>query len=232
MTRVAATLGAAILWAAAAFWAAAASAQQPTKSVSEDPHYRRVLYAAHLRIFEVTIPTGETTLDHSHEYDSATLTVADAAVRTRGVGEEWSLRLDRPRGNVTISEYTGSPAAHRVESVNGTTYRAIAIENLRERGWTKPKSLSAAGTSLRQESRAFAVYDVRLGADAEKTNHFHEVPTVAVLIEGAIQNQGEGGSEPFRVQGPGRWIYVPMAQMHTMTVSGTNPAHVIEIEVR
>jgi quercetin dioxygenase-like cupin family protein len=226
MTRVTATLGAAILLVSAA------SAQLPQKSSSEDPHYRRVLYAAHLRVFDVTIPPAETTLDHSHEYDIALVAVDDAGVRTRKLGEEWSAALDRPRGSVNISEYTGSPAAHRVESVNSTTYRAIAIENLRDGRWSKPKSLMAAGTSLRQESRAFAVYDVRLGAGAESTNHFHEVPTVAVLVDGAIQNQGEGGSEPFRVQVPGRWIYVPMAQTHSMSASGTNGAHVIEIEVR
>lgn len=227
MKRVAATVGAALLFGASA---AGRSAQV---AVTEEPHHRVVLYTAQLRVLDVNISPGDTALDHAHDRDTATVAIGNATTRTRRPGEDWGAPRVRRLGSVNITEYTGAPAVHRVENVDTTPYHLIAVENLRDERWSMPKApAAAAGTTLIQQSRAFAVYDVRLSAGTPRTTHAHEVPTISVLVAGAFENQGGGGETPFRLQQPGRWLLTPMGQAHTMSVIGAGDAHVIEVEVR
>ena len=45
-------------------------------------------------------------------------------------------------------------------------------------------------TKLTTESRAFRIYDVRLGRGITQTTHTHEVPTIVVLIGGKAMSEG------------------------------------------
>ena len=214
-----------------AFLSAMVAGQQPVP-MSEDPHYKRLLYTAHLRMFEVAIPAGSSTPDHSHDHDVATVALGETTLRTRKVGEEWSQPQSYRPGGTIVTNYTGGVEAHRVENAGMALHRAIEIENLRDRGWSMPQLIAAPATMLLEESRSFAVYDVRLNASTPQTNHVHRMPTVVVLIAGGVEVQGGGGESVFRMEMPGRWFTSQWDQPHTLTLLGTGEAHVVEVEAR
>lgn len=228
MMRLFASAGAMLVLGAAPF-DAAQGGQIP---VHQEPNHRTLLYTAQLRLLDVALPAGASHVDHRHDYDVATVNIESALTRTRRPGEAWSDPRPRAVGSVNITEYTGTPGVHRTENVDTRPYRVMAVENVREGNWTTPALLSAAGTTLLQQSRAFAVYEVRLDAATPRTTHMHEVPAVAVLVSGAFQNQGGGGETPFRLPQPGRWLLTPMGQAHTMSVGAAGTAHIVEFEAR
>lgn len=199
---------------------------------SEEPHQKRVLYTAHLRMFDVNVPPGGMTLDHSHDHDSVAVALGETTLRTRTAGEDWSAPRSYMPGSVNITNYTGAPAVHRMENVGETPYRVFAVENLRDRGWSMPRLITAAGTRLLEESRSFAVYDVRLTAATPRTSHVHEMPTVVILVAGAVEVQGGGGESEFRMEATGRWFPSQWDQPHTLSLLGAGDAHLVEIEAR
>ena len=205
---------------------------QAAPSVNEDPSHKRLLFTAHLRMFDVTVAPGGSTLDHSHDHDLVTVAVGQATVRTRGAGGELSDPRPVASGGIDVASYTGAAAVHRIENVGTTPYRAFAIENLRDAKWTTPQLITAPGTTLLEQSRSFAVYDVRLNGSAPKTSHVHQMPTVVMLIDGAVEVQGGGGESEFRMEAPGRWILSQWDQPHTLTLVGASGAHVVEVEAR
>ena len=205
------------------------SAQVP---LEKEPHHKVLLDTLLLRILEITVPPGETTLDHRHEYDIATVALGSASTRTKRPGEDWGAPRIRPLGSPDLVEYTGKPAVHQVENIDKTPYHLIAVENYRTGTWPARKPIAAAATTLTKETRSFAVYDVNLTAAEPTTEHAHEVPTVAVLVSGEITNQGGNGEEPYPVRGSGKWLFIPAAQMHAMNVAGAADAHIVEVEVR
>lgn len=225
MTRAHAALCASILAAAGT----ASSAQVP---LPKEPRHKQVLYTANMRVLDVGIPVGDTTLDHIHDMDVATVSVADSTTRVREMGKDWGAPRERPVGNLSISNYTGARQVHRIENIGKTPYRVIAVENDRESGWTTPAAITAPGTKLAQESRAFSVYEVRLDAATSRTTHMHEVPTLVVLVSGAMTYQGGGGNDPFTVNEPGKWVFGPRGSGHTLTVGAGETAHIIEFEAR
>ncbi len=199
--------------------------------LNKEPHHKVLLDTLLLRILDITVPPGETTLDHNHENDIATVALGSASTRTKRPGEDWGAPRIRPVGSLDIVEYTGKPQVHQVENPDKTPYHLIAVENYRTGTWPARKAITAPATTVLKETRSFAAYDVTLNAGAPQTEHAHEVPTVVILISGDITNQGSNGEEPYAVRGAGKWVLVPAAQTHAMKVVGAE-AHVVEIEVR
>lgn len=206
-------------------------AQEPVP-VSEEPHHKRVMYTAHLRMFEILVPPGTTTLDHAHDRDVAVVALGATTIRTRLAGQDWEAPRSYVPGGINLVAYTGTSAAHAMENVGKTPYRVFAVENMRETGWTMPRIIEAAATELLQQSRAFAVYEVRLSTSTPQTNHVHQQPTVVILLSGSVGVQGGGGESEFRVEAPGRWFSSPSDHPHMLSLIGASDARLIEVEAR
>jgi quercetin dioxygenase-like cupin family protein len=202
-------------------------------TMNSEPHHERLTYLRHMRVFEATVAPGESTLDHLHDHDVVSIVLGPATTRSRRVGEDWSAARTRESGAAETTLYTGAPATHRTENAGSSPLRLFVVENLRDGGWSSPAPVTAPGTTLRQDARSFAVYDVRLNAATPRTNHLHENPSFVFLLSGSVDVQGGGGESEFRLEQPGRWF--PSSgpdQPHTLTAAGTGDAHVICIEAR
>jgi hypothetical protein len=57
------------------------------------------------------------------------------------------------------------------------------------------------------------------------------MPTVVIVVAGAIAVQGGAGESEFRLSGPGGWFASSFDEGHTLTVA-EGEAHVVEVEVR
>ena len=166
---------------------AAASAQIP---VTKEPHHRVVFENSQLRILDVNLPPGETTLDHSHDRDVATIAISNGATtRMQLPGQPWTDRPRRSLGNIETS-MQGKPTSHTFQNVGQTTYQLFAVENLKPSGWSTTAALTAAATMLAKESRSFRVYTVALGKDRQQTSHTHQVPTIVMLLSGKVMSEG------------------------------------------
>jgi hypothetical protein len=58
------------------------------------------------------------------------------------------------------------------------------------------------------------------------------MPTVVMLMTGAVEVQGGGGESVFQMDTPGRWILSQWDQPHTLTLVGSGDAHAVEVEAR
>lgn len=219
---------------------ALAAAQVP---VTSEPHHRVVYENAELRIFDVNVAPGDTTLDHRHERDIVTVSMTNGTeTRIQSPGQpSGALRPRRPLGDVVVAEYAGKADSHRVVNVGESPYHLFAVENLRASGWSPAPPLTALATTLTSDSRALRIYDVRLVQTTSQTMHTHAVPTVAVLIGGIVMSEGPdtqakaNAPAPVglkRLDQPGQWVLIPRGDAHHLVRLGTGDARLVEIEVR
>ena len=213
---------------------ASVQGQSARDTLNEEPNHERLTFVQHMRVFELNLPAGESTLDHSHQHDVATLVLEGGTMRTRNVGEDWSAERMRALGDAELTTYTGAPASHREENVGASPYRMLVVENLREGGtWSTRPPLVAEGTALRLEGRSFAVYDARLDAQTPQTSHRHQNATLVVLLSGAVVVEGGGGEQEFRLAETGRWFPSWGDDLsHTLTAVGPGDVHFACIEAR
>jgi quercetin dioxygenase-like cupin family protein len=218
----------------AIFWASgrAVQAQSDAVSLSNEPHHKRLLYTNDLRMWEVSLPPGQSTPPFRHEYDVATVVVGDGTLNIQRNGEPLAAPSPSARGSVIVGEHTGAAATYRIENSGPTDYRAFEVENMREGNWPPAQPTAAPGSSVLKESRAFTIYDVVLKAGSPEVMHNHTGATIIVLLGGTLEQAGIGGTDPVRLSQLGQWLPLPRFQPHALTPIGSSDTHAIEIEVR
>jgi quercetin dioxygenase-like cupin family protein len=219
--------------------AAVSPSGQVPVPVTREPRHHVTFEAPEFRILDVNVPSGDTTLDHSHDFDIATVAMSDRALtRIQAPGQAWGpVRPRRPVGDVELTEYTGKPGRHLIQNVGENAYQLFAVENLKKGNWTTGAALSAGGTTLTTESRAFRVYDVQLVPQLTQIRHTHATSTIVVLIAGRAMSAGAesktaGPVGLKQLVQPGEWVLVPPGESHHLVMLGTANARVVEIEVR
>ena len=211
--------------------------------VNQEPRHRVMFENAQLRILNVLVPAADTTLDHRHEFDVATISMASGATtRVQTTGNPWgAVRPSRALGDPSVTEYAGKPGSHRIENVGTTAYRLFAVENLRTSGWSTAPPASGLATTLRTDARSFRIYDVNLARDTSQTSHTHEAPTIAILISGTVMSDGPDAKAKENAPAPvglkqltelGHWVLVPRGDRHHLVRLGTADARIVEVEVR
>ncbi|HUI82409.1 MAG TPA: hypothetical protein VLY24_31010 [Bryobacteraceae bacterium] len=202
------------------FLSVAAFAQVP---VEQEPRHHLAFENEALRVLEPRIPAGDTTLEHLHDYDDATICIHGSSVRAKPPGGEWSNpgAVCMP-GRVGVTEYTGNPRAHTVQNVGTGEYHLTLVENLRPSGWTNYEPVAVMGLNVVKESRSFRIYDAQL-SDSSIPAHSHKVPTVVIVVSGAV-TAGQ------TLDQPGQSVFIAAGKDHEIVAYGH--AHVVEIEVR
>ena len=210
--------------------------------LSKDPTHKMTFENAQFRIFDVNVPAKQSSAEHRHELDVATIAMTDGPdTRIQISGQSWGAPAKRALGDSRVTEYAGKPLSHKIENMGSNAYQLFAVENLHKSGWSSAAATSGLGTKLTADSRAFRVYDVRLALATAQTSHTHMVPTIAVLVTGKVMSDGPDkqakANAPAAVglkqlDQPGQWVLIPAGDTHHLVRLGTNDARIVEIEVR
>jgi quercetin dioxygenase-like cupin family protein len=192
--------------------------------LEQEPRHHLEFANEWLRVISPQIPPGDTTLEHLHTHDDATVCIHGSEIRAKQPGTEWSnAGTACVPGRTGVTEYTGMPRSHTVQNVGSGVYHLLLVENLRESGWKKNEPLIAAGLTMTRETRSFRIYETELSSSSGGL-HYHEVPTVVILVS------GEAMAGDKQLDQPGRWAYIPAGDKHQIAARGK--ARLIEIEVR
>jgi quercetin dioxygenase-like cupin family protein len=208
---------------------------QSVPTMNEEPHHKRLTYIRNMRVFEITVPPGGMTQYHVHDHDMMTIALGESTTRTQRQNEDWTMPTMRTPGTAQATTATGMPFVHRLENVGSTPYHVFAVENLRQGSWTSQAPMAAPGTTSREQTRAFAVYDIRLNAATRETAHTHQNPSFIFLMSGMVLAQGGGGEFAFPLElTRTRWFPGSGAdQPHVIELAdGVSEAHVICVEAK
>jgi quercetin dioxygenase-like cupin family protein len=195
--------------------AVALAAQSAPVSIDKEPHHKRLLYTNDVRLWEVTLPPGESTPAFVHDHDVATVVVGEGTLNIERNGQVLTPPAPNARGSVIVAEHTGNPAPYRIENNGTTDYRAFEVENMHDVKQTPP----------------FAINDLALKTGDGPMMHQHTGAVIIVLISGTVEQGGIGGEEPVRISRIGQWLVIPRFQGHTLAAVGGD-ARAVEIEVK
>jgi hypothetical protein len=219
---------AAIVTFVVASWTALAAQVIP---VGKEPHHRVVFEDARLRVLDVNIPPGVTTLDHSHDHDLVTVSIGQADTRIRTPGADWgAVRPRRPLGDVSTVDYAGQRGTHTIQNVGPDAYHLIAVENVRQSGWHSTPAVAAPGVRVAAESRAFRASSIALTPAHTSVTRALPVPAVVVLVAGEAVLTRKG-HDPQRLHSSARWNVVSAGEEYTVSSRGGD-VRLVEIEVR
>ena len=109
-----------------------AVAQNESISMHEEPRHRLVFEHDQFNLVDLSIPVGDTSLYHLHDFPTFWVVLNDARIESQTLGEEWTRQPEerplRSAGTlVSIDNVTRPP--HRVRNIGKGTLHLFAVVN-------------------------------------------------------------------------------------------------------
>ena len=214
---------------------AACSAQASTPSavpIEQEPAHQLVLQNEYVRVFEVLLPPGKTTLSHVHIHDGVSVRLADATIEDQPKdGPTETIRL--LRGQVT---YGATPTArtHRVSNVGETTFHIVYIELL-----TPPGASADRTDAVTPDPRVVFENDRvralrRIMAPGESTvMHTHASRGVGIPVRGGrLEVSDQVGTTNIIDVKAGAVSWIEPGTTHRLKNVGNGPLEFVDIELK
>jgi quercetin dioxygenase-like cupin family protein len=98
-------------------------------AVEQEPHHHVIFENQYVRVMEVIVAPGETTLFHKHSLDNVPVFLSNAAVKRQYVGEDWAPSPAK-EGSVGFTAGTKTPYVHRITNTGTTVFHVLDVEIL------------------------------------------------------------------------------------------------------
>jgi quercetin dioxygenase-like cupin family protein len=98
--------------------------------VEQEPHHRWEFQNQYVRVLDVLLAPGESTLFHTHSHDSIAVQLSEATIQQQVFEKNWQPASKVMPGDVRYAEGAKSPYTHRVKNVGTTPFHVIDIELL------------------------------------------------------------------------------------------------------
>ncbi|HUE43871.1 MAG TPA: hypothetical protein VMP12_09915 [Candidatus Sulfotelmatobacter sp.] len=97
--------------------------------VEQEPHHRVIFENQYVRVLDVVVKPGETTLFHKHSIDNVPIILTDADNRTQFAGKDWG---PTPAKAKSVGFIPGAerPYVHRINNQGSTVFHVIDVEVL------------------------------------------------------------------------------------------------------
>jgi quercetin dioxygenase-like cupin family protein len=97
--------------------------------VEQEPHHHLVFANQYVRVLEVIVKPGETTLFHKHSLDNVAVILTGTALRNQVPGQEWTERPTKD-GSVGFAAGTAKPYVHRISNAGSAVFHVLDIQIL------------------------------------------------------------------------------------------------------
>lgn len=228
--------------------------------VHQEPRHHLVFDSAAVRILDIQIPPGDTTLFHTHSDPILYVNMSSSQTRSQVLGKDWSggggdaaarppasaapaaapSPAPAPAGRPaavfgrmnSVTTYPAQPLTHRVNNVGTTVFRLIGIIN-RSGGDERPEASADFPAKPELDNRWFRGYRWVLDSDVI-VQHHHANPVAIVLVAGrAVVAVGKDTT----LDTPGSFVVVDAGAAHTVrrvgpVVKDVPMDQVVEIEIR
>jgi len=194
--------------------------------VRDEPRHRRRFENDFVRVYDVLIPSGDTTLYHRHTEDTFYVAVNEATVRDRTWGEDEPRTGTAPAGSCLCRPHRARPLIHQVHNLGSTEMRLIGAEIKVSPPVVSAAALDAPGHRLTLERDRLRVYELALEPGQSTGPITYGFSALTVLLSVATLHTVRGdGSEQTAIHAAGDVLWQPGPTTMTITNVGEQPCH-------
>jgi quercetin dioxygenase-like cupin family protein len=98
-------------------------------AVEQEPHHHVVFENQYVRVLEVSVRPGETTLFHRHSLDNVAVQLSDTTIKRQSAGGDWDTSPAK-EGSVSFIAGAATPYVHRIANIGSTVFHVLDVEIL------------------------------------------------------------------------------------------------------
>jgi quercetin dioxygenase-like cupin family protein len=200
--------------------------------VYQEPRHRPVFQSPLVRVLDVRLPPGDTTLYHVHAARMVGIAVQGARIWTQLPGAAPS-PVDTPEAIPYVFDNWSQslPYTHRVANVDTLPLHYVVAEWLARSGPEAPALPDGPSRRLLKEGPTARVYEIVLTPGAATDAHTHAAPGLTVL--GTAGGLSEDGSPQAKGgTGAGSWSWRKAPYRHVLRNDGPTRLVIYEIDWR
>jgi quercetin dioxygenase-like cupin family protein len=203
-------------------------AQQSPVPVEQEPFHHLVFKNDFVEVMRVNVPPKQSTQFHTHGHDGVAVQLSSATITQQKPGEAETPKTEGKPGDVS-ARTVDTPYTHRVINQGDTPFEVIDVEFLQ-----RPKSSSTATAgSVAAENPSARAYRWKLAAGEKAVPHAHGRPYLVVApVAMQLKTTTSDGESITDLLKPGDFHWVDKGVRHTLENVGTEPAEIVEIELK
>jgi quercetin dioxygenase-like cupin family protein len=205
------------------------NAQSPVP-VTNEPRHHLKFENEYVRVFDVFVPAGDSTLFHTHSNDYVYVTIGDANLKAEVMGSS-PVDLILKNGE---TRFTKGPVTHRVINPFILRFRNITVEILRSPGPRgKPTPDTSPGHSIVLENDRVRVERLILEPGQSTNVHTHNLSALSVFLASAKVVMASQGQKPQEIEykpGDFRWRNAPVT--HSIKNTGSTRFEAVGIDLK
>lgn len=205
------------------------SAAQAPVPVASEPRHHLKFENEYVRVFDVVVFPGDTTLFHTHSNDYVFVTIGDADLQAEVMGGQPADLLLK-NGEVRFSK---APITHRVSNPsNVSRFRNITIEVLKSPGRAAASIAdSSPGLSTVLDNERVHIERLVLEPGQSTSLHTHGLSALSVFLTDSKVLVESPGAKPQTIEykpGDFRWRHAPVT--HTLKNIGATRFEAVGID--
>lgn len=218
---------------------AQAAAAEKSVPVFQEPRHHLLVDTPTLRILDIQIPPGDTTLFHMHDSAMIYVPISSSRTRNQNLGEDWPApsaaapaapapaapaRPGRINGG---ANYVEKPTTHRVNNIGTTLFRLIGIANMTP-GDAAPSAASTAKPEMENHWYRVERLVIAPGTSAP-------VPGSAGTVVVVMQTSGTAavdGATWSPLNGPGDFARIDGSKQYVVHNRGAAEIEVVAVAVK
>lgn len=206
-----------------------ATAQIP---VRQEPRHKMVLENDYIRLFDVHIAPGDTTLYHIHAMPSVVVIITKSTIGTQVYHKPPSRPGEVLPGSTSFIDYGTHPLTHRVWNQGSDTFHVMDIELLR-----KPSALDSCPVLYQPnlrfawEQKMIRVYNMEIPGGQECDLQASRCGHLLVVIKGTVFSVPDKRSiQAVKQLKTGQYFWIPPRS--TAYISANSDAECVLLELK
>jgi len=154
--------------------------------VKDEPRHQNVFENADVRVLDVVIQPGDTTMFHVHEIPSLFVTFTSTLIGSQLWGEKPGSASKSNRGSVSYSSFYPNKRVHRVWNADSTLFHVLDIEILASTSDSMSVAIQNPILELSAVEEQVRIYRLKLGSMQQGEIRTAGNPVLLVTTKGKL----------------------------------------------
>lgn len=186
-----------------------------------------------MRVFDVRVEPGDTTLYHVHADPHAGVVISGSARWGQTLGQAGTVGAGNAVGTLLDNATSALPCTHRVANVDSAPFRYIIGRFLAPSNVVAAPLPDEPGLSLERETSRGRIYRIRLLPGQATSLHRHAQPGLLIQVgSGRVGLTGDKSEASSAHSGAGAWWWRAAGKVHSIRNAGDAPVELIEIDCK
>ena len=199
--------------------------------VYAEPHHHLEYESKLVRVLDVQIRPGDTTMFHVHADRHAGIVIGGARTWGQVVGARDSAYAANSIGFISDNSSDALPLTHRVANIDTVGFHIVMGQFLAASGIASPAIASDRTMQFDRETARSRVYRVTLAPGQSTSSHWHAQPGLTIQVTaGAVAWDGDAAAARSIESRAGAWWWREAGHTHVLRNAGQLPIQLVEID--